>query len=65
VFRRHVFGVKANVKDGLHFVDDSILLYPAGHHVVKYAVDTRLQEFINGSETSRGITAVALSPTKA
>ena len=25
-----VFGVKANVRDNIHFVEDNIVLYPAG-----------------------------------
>lgn len=27
---RTVFGVKANVRDNIHFVEDNIVIYPAG-----------------------------------
>ena len=59
-----MFGVKANVKDGLHYLDDFVVAYSAGHHVVKYNIESKVQEFINGSEGSRGITALAVSPSK-
>ena len=46
----HVFGLKANVKDNVHFADENVVIYPAGHNVVKFFMDTKLQEFINGSD---------------
>lgn len=63
-YRSHIFGVKANVKDGLHYLDDTVVVYAAGHHVVKYNVETSVQEFVNGSEMSKGITALTISPSK-
>ena len=62
--RRHIFGVKGNVKDGLHFLDDNVLVYVAGHQVIKLNRETHVQEFIAGSSGSRGITALAVSPSK-
>ena len=47
----------------LHLVDDNVILYPAGHLVVLYNVETRQQRFIFGSEGSE-ITALAVSPNK-
>lgn len=34
VFRRHVFGMKGDVKDNIAYVDESTVLYPAGHNTV-------------------------------
>ena len=61
---RHVFGLKANVKDNVHFADENMVMYPAGHNVVKYYTDTKLQEFINGTDLSRGVTCLAVSSDK-
>ncbi len=56
--------MRSNVTNGLHYIDENVLLYPAGHALVMYATDTRLQEFIHGVKESLAITAVALSSSK-
>ena len=61
---RHVFGVKANVSNALHYADDSCVVYPAGHNVVKFTPDTKLQEILNGSESSSAISCLAVSPSR-
>jgi len=61
---RHVFGLKANVKDNVHYADENVVMYPAGHNVVKYYAENKLQEFINGTDLSRGVTALAVSSDK-
>ncbi len=48
----------------MFFAEDDAIVYPVGHHVVKYQPEARLQEFLNGSENSGGITAVAVSASK-
>ena len=48
----------------MHFADESTLVFPAGHHVLKHHLDTRLQEFITGTETSTGITSVTVSRSR-
>ena len=62
--RRHVFGVRNNVSSNLHYVDENVVVYPAGHNVVKYSMDSKLQEFINGSDSTLAITTVAVSASK-
>ena len=59
-----MFGVKVNVGNALHYAEDSTLVYPVGHNVVKFAVDTKLQEFLTGSDASLAITAVAVAPSR-
>ena len=61
---RHVFGLNVSVKDNLHYVDDNVVLYPAGRTLVLYSTDSRTQRFIQGSEGTDGITAIALSPSR-
>ncbi len=56
--------MRNNVHANLHYVDENVLVYPAGHNVVKYSIDSKLQEFINGSDGTLAITTVAVSASK-
>jgi len=66
--RRHAFGIKADVKDNIHFIDDSTCAYPVGRNVVIYhtqgASPPNQQKFIQGNEKCETITAMALCPKK-
>ena len=62
--QRHLFGVKGDVVDGLSYLDDNLILYVCGHNTIVYNIDTKVQKFISGTEGTRGITAVAVSPTR-
>eukprot|EP01065_Artemidia_motanka_P053301 TRINITY_DN985_c0_g2_i1.p1 TRINITY_DN985_c0_g2~~TRINITY_DN985_c0_g2_i1.p1 ORF type:complete len:1226 (+),score=563.45 TRINITY_DN985_c0_g2_i1:55-3678(+) len=68
LLRRHAFGIKADVKDNIHFIDDSTCAYPVGRNVVIYhtqgASPPNQQRFIQGNERCEAITAMALSPNK-
>ena len=61
---RHIFGLKADVKDNIWFVDENLIVYPVGHNAVVYNCETRLQKFMHGTEGTEGITALTLSPSK-
>ena len=61
---RHIFGLRGDVKDNIHFVEESTIIYPVGHTVVSYNVETKVQRFTPGSPESEGITALAVSPNK-
>ena len=68
---RHIFGLKADVKNNIHFLEEGVILYPVGHTVVIHNLDTKQQRFISGSHggTTAGgkppeITAIAVSPNK-
>lgn len=52
------------MKDNLSYVDDTVVMYHAGRTLVLYSTDTRTQRFIQGTETTDGITALALSPSR-
>lgn len=66
---RHVFGLKSTVKDNIHYVEESVLLYPAGQNIVIYNTKTRTQSFIiphtgsnDAPDVMHEITAIAVSP---
>ncbi|KAK9830297.1 hypothetical protein WJX72_010857 [[Myrmecia] bisecta] len=61
---RHVFGLRGDVKDNIHFVEENSLVFPVGHHAVLYNTETKVQRFIPGAADSEGITALAVSPNK-
>jgi WD40 repeat protein len=67
---RHMFGLKADVKNNIHFLEEGVILYPVGHTVVIHNLDTKVQRFIQGSHGSASvgkppeITALAVSPNK-
>jgi len=61
---KFLFGLKTNVRNNIHFLDDSRIIYPCGHNVVIYNQDDRSQICIPGIEGSEGITALALSASK-
>lgn len=61
---RYVFGVKANVRNGLSFAEEKSVVYAAGHNIIKHYIDNNQQEFIPGSDSSLGITSLAVSSSK-
>jgi hypothetical protein len=60
----HVFGLKGDVKDNVWYIDETLLLYPAGHNTVLYHTDTNVQRFIHGTDGTEGITALTVSSNK-
>jgi len=69
ISHKHIFGLKADVKNNVHYLEENIVLYPAGHNVVIYNTDTKIQRFIHGSDVNlpsgrTEITALAVSPNK-
>lgn len=62
--RRHVFGAKGDVRDNVHFVDETTVLYAAGNQIVLHHVESNVQSFVPGAPDTEGITALALSPNR-
>ena len=58
---KFMFGLKSDVRNNLHFLDNSTVCYPVGHNVVFYNLEDKSQYFLPGIEGSEGITALALS----
>jgi len=46
---RFFFGLKSDVRNNVHFIDDQKILYPAGHNVVIYDMDNKSQQLIPGN----------------
>lgn len=47
---RHAFGIKSDVKDNIHYIDDVTVAYPVGRNVVIYNTQSNTQKFITGAE---------------
>ena len=61
---RHVFGLKADVKGNVLFIDEQTIVYPAGANVILYNIETKTQKFIHMSEKASAISAFALSSNR-
>ena len=61
---REVFGLKTDVVNNVAYVEDHIVVYPAGHAIVVYDQEERKQKVIPGSDSTDGITAMAICPSK-
>jgi cilia- and flagella-associated protein 57 len=61
---KFMFGLKSDVKNGIHYLDDQRILYVCGHNVVIYSFEDKSQIFIPGTEGSEGISALSLSKSK-
>lgn len=48
---------------GVHFGDESTLIYTVGHTIVLYNMQDKTQRFIAGSTEDEGVSALALSPS--
>jgi WD40 repeat protein len=67
----HIFGLKGDVKDNIHYVDENNVLYPAGYNIVIYDVEKKQQKLLNLSQnsdvatsTTGDITALSMSTFK-
>lgn len=59
-----MFGLRGDVKDNIHYLDDTTILYAAGHNIVTYNLESRQQQFIQASPDSEGIVSLAITPSK-
>lgn len=63
--RRHCFGVGGrSLHDGLAFLEEGVVAYPAGAGLVVHSIESRTQRFIAGGADSLGVTAFAACPGK-
>lgn len=60
----HIFGLKASLRDAVYFVDDTTVMYPAGHNLVFWSTDQKSQKIISGTPDADGISAIALTPNR-
>jgi len=69
LIQRHIFGLKSDVRNHLHYLEDHVVVYSAGHCVVVYNLETKQQRFIHGSnlhgpQGRTEIVAMDVSPNK-
>ncbi|KAL2630593.1 hypothetical protein R1flu_015279 [Riccia fluitans] len=57
----HVFGIHGKMRDGVHFVDDTTIVYCAGHCVVWWKTEEKNQKVVCGTAETETMTAIALS----
>ena len=60
----HLFGLNVQTCPSMLYVDDTTVLYSVGHNVVLHNTDTNRQRVFSGLETTKAITALALTPRK-
>ncbi|KAI5103733.1 cilia- and flagella-associated protein 57, partial [Silurus meridionalis] len=58
----HVFGLRTAVRNNLHFLDEQTIVFPCGNNCARYHIHLRGCKFVTGTEKSRGMQALALSP---
>ena len=62
---RHVFGASVSCFAGaLTYTDNQAIIYPAGCCLIAYNIDQREQRIVMGSEHSRPVTALAITPNR-
>lgn len=61
---KHIFGLKADTNGTVFHIDEQKVIYSAGHNVVIYSPEEKLQQFFPGLGISLGITAITLSPLR-
>ena len=62
---RHVFGASVSCFAGaLAYTDNQAIIYPAGSCLIAYNIDQREQRIVMGSEHSRPVTALAITPNR-
>jgi len=61
---RHIFGLQREVTGNVAYHDEQTIVYPSGTNCVLYNIDQKQQKFIQGSEKSRPMTAMALSQNR-
>ena len=61
---RHIFGLQRQVTGNVAYYDEQTIVYPSGTKCVLYNIDQKQQKFIQGSEKSRAMTAMALSQNR-
>lgn len=61
---RHIFGLRSDVTGCVAYHDEQTIVYLSGTSCVLLNIDQKQQKFITGSDKSRGMTAMALSPNR-
>ncbi|RXN00688.1 Cilia- and flagella-associated protein 57 [Acipenser ruthenus] len=60
----HIFGIRAGVTNNVFYFDEQTIIFPSGNNCLRYNIDQKWQKFIQGSEKSHGMLALAISPNR-
>ncbi|KAF4698237.1 WD repeat domain 65 [Perkinsus olseni] len=58
---RYAFGIRTDVNNGVHFVDDQHVAYAAGNNITQLHVDQRTQTFMPATKGALGICCTGIS----
>ncbi|CAG7830333.1 unnamed protein product [Allacma fusca] len=62
---KYIYGLNGNTNgQKVWFLENNVILYPAGNTVVMFNLDFKTQQFLHGVEKGQGVTAVAVSSNK-
>ncbi|KAK9915002.1 hypothetical protein WJX75_003504 [Coccomyxa subellipsoidea] len=64
VIPKHIFGLRGDAKDNVHYVDEAALVYPAGHNIVIHNLESKQQQFMPLPAESEGLLGLALTPNR-
>ncbi|KAJ8383718.1 hypothetical protein AAFF_G00215600 [Aldrovandia affinis] len=59
-----VFGVQSGVANSLFYFDEENIIFPSGNNCVFYDIKRKCQRFIQATEKSQGMLALAISPNR-
>ena len=60
----YAIGISTAVKGHIAYLDDTDVVYPAGHMIVRLDTETRVQRLLQGALNSHNITAMATSSNR-
>ncbi len=52
------------MKNNVHYVDETILVYPAGHNIVLHNLESKQQQFVPLPAESEGVLGLAITPNR-
>ena len=63
VILKHVFGLRTDVSQCLHYVDENLVTFVGGHNLILHHIEDKTQSFIAGINhgsnlNTNGITAI-------
>lgn len=56
--------MRSDVKDNLHIITDTSIVYPVGHNTVIRSLESQQQQFIQSPLESEGILGLAVTPNQ-
>ena len=61
---KHVYGLNYELKNNVQFVEERVIVYTYGNHIILYHLDQKWQKFIQISDKNVQVTAMAISTNR-